>query len=71
MADTTEHSPEQRMERLRSALDEGRLAGVKRALGALHPAEIALLLESLPGPQRKVVWDVVPVDDHIRSLDVP
>ena len=68
MADTTEHSPEQRMERLRSALDEGRLAGVKRALGALHPAEIALLLESLPGPQRKVVWDVVPVDDQGEVL---
>ena len=68
MSDNTEHSTEQRMERLRDALDEGRLAGVKRALGALHPAEIALLLESLPGPQRKVVWGVVPVDDQGEVL---
>ena len=59
MADSAEQSAEDRLDRLRTALDSGRMQGVKRALGALHPAEIALLLESLPGPERKVVWRVL------------
>ena len=28
-------------------------------VNALHPAEIALLIESLPPAQRELVWDMV------------
>ena len=68
MAESAEQSAEDRLDRLRGALDSGRMLGVKRALGALHPAEIALLLESLPGAEREVVWGVVSVDDQGEVL---
>ena len=53
---------EQHRERLRkftAALEEGTLRQVGRMINELHPAEIALLLESLPPAQRHVVWELV------------
>ncbi|KAA3626182.1 MAG: magnesium transporter [Proteobacteria bacterium] len=53
---------EQHRERLRkftAALEEGTLRQVGRMINELHPAEIALLLESLPPTQRHVVWELV------------
>jgi len=44
---------------LHRSLDEGAIADVRRLLSQLSPAETADLLESLPPPQRLVVWDVV------------
>ena len=69
MAETAEQqTAEQRLERLRDALDSGRLVPVRRILKSLHPAEIARLLESLPHNERKVVWGVVDVDDQGEVL---
>ena len=53
---------------LRRALDNGTLAGVRRMLAALHPAEIANLLESLPPHERKLVWELVESDDDGEVL---
>jgi magnesium transporter len=50
-----------RLRALRSALAEGTLRSAHRMINALHPAEIALLIESLPPAQREVVWEFV---DH-------
>ena len=53
---------EQHRERLRkftAALEVGTLRQVGRMINELHPAEIALLLESLPPAQRHVVWELV------------
>lgn len=50
-----------RLRALRTALAEGALRSAHRMINALHPAEIALLLESLPAAQREVVWEFV---DH-------
>ena len=53
---------EQHRERLRkftAALEVGTLRQVGRMINELHPAEIALLLESLPPTQRHVVWELV------------
>ncbi|HEY0719635.1 MAG TPA: magnesium transporter [Gammaproteobacteria bacterium] len=44
---------------LNDALMSGDLATVQYLLGEMHPAEIALLLESLPTDQRRSVWELV------------
>jgi magnesium transporter len=50
---------ERRLTALRAALGQGALRSAHRMVNALHPAEIALLLESLPPAQRELVWDFV------------
>ena len=44
---------------IQAALATGRLRGADRMVDVLHPAEIALLLESLPPGQRALVWELV------------
>lgn len=51
-----------RLKRLRDALESGTLRRVGSEVNSLHPAEIADLLESLPPPQREVVWELVTPD---------
>jgi magnesium transporter len=48
-----------RLEALKRALDQGTARQVHRLVNSIHPAEVASLLESLPSPQRDVVWDFV------------
>jgi magnesium transporter len=48
-----------RLASLRDALATGTLRGARRMINALHPAEIAGLLESLPPPQRELAWELV------------
>lgn len=48
-----------RLAALRAALGSGTLRGAQRMINALHPAEIAHLLESLPPPQRELAWELV------------
>ncbi len=48
-----------RLAALREALAAGTLRGARRMINALHPAEIAGLLESLPPPQRELAWELV------------
>jgi magnesium transporter len=50
---------EERLAALRAALAGGTLRSAHRMVNALHPAEIALLLESLPPAQREIVWEFV------------
>jgi magnesium transporter len=50
---------ESRLSALRAALGQGTLRSAHRMVNALHPAEIALLIESLPPAQRELVWDMV------------
>jgi magnesium transporter len=49
---------------LREALESGTLRQVRLLVHALHPAEIADLLESLPPSERAIVWDLVNDDDE-------
>lgn len=53
---------EGRLSALRAALDQGTLRSAHRMIDAMHPAEIALLLESLPPAQREIVWEFVDPD---------
>ena len=48
-----------RLAALRDALDQGTLRTAHRMVNAMHPADIALLLESLPPAQREIVWEIV------------
>lgn len=50
---------QERLDNLQQALQQNDLNQVRLILAELHPAEIALLLESLPHEQRTVVWDQV------------
>lgn len=59
------------LRRLRRALERGTLQNVQRMLSALHPAEIADLLESLPLEERNLVWELVdPENDGEVLLQV-
>lgn len=68
----TDSGAEQRVRRLRAALESGRWAPVRRQLAALNPAEIAILLASLPERERDLVWEMVdPEDDGEVLLHLP
>jgi magnesium transporter len=56
-----------RLASLRAALGAGTLRGAQRMINAIHPAEIAHLLESLPPQQRELAWELV---DHDLDGDV-
>ena len=46
----------------------GRMRRLKPMLASMHPAETALLLESIPRDKREVVWNLVPEADHGETL---
>ena len=50
---------ESRLAAIQAAISGGQLRGADRMVNALHPAEIALLLESLPPTQREIAWELV------------
>ena len=56
------------VQRIQAALEGGRALTVKRSLHALHPSEIALLVESLPPGVREVVWGMVDAEDRGEVL---
>lgn len=64
----TEQSTDSRLQRLRLALDSGRLQRVQRMLHSLPPAEIGLLLESMPTGEREVAWGLVDPEDRGEVL---
>ena len=64
----TREATETRLRSLREALESGTLRAVRRTVHALHPAEIAQLLESLPPAKREVVWELVDPEDDGEVL---
>jgi magnesium transporter len=54
-----------RIDALHAVLDTGSVIKATRMLNALHPAEVAHLLQSLPPRQRELVWGMV--DDSIEG----
>ncbi len=65
---TTEDQMEDRLSYLHEVLESGRMRRLKPMLHALHPAETALLLESIPRAKRELVWTLVPEEDHGETL---
>ena len=58
-----ESKAESNLGRLREALESGTLRQVGVLVNALHPAETADLLESLPPTERKLVWSLIQPED--------
>ncbi len=52
------------LERVLSALKSGTAPQVQRFVRALHPAEVAHLLEALPPAKRRIVFDLIEDDDQ-------
>lgn len=48
-----------RLQALRDALAEDNLSRAQELINDMYPAEIAVLLESLPGPERITAWELV------------
>jgi len=68
MSDAPEAAPTSRLNELRTALEEGTLRHVRRMVHAMHPAEIATLIESLRSAEREIVWEMVDPDDDGEVL---
>lgn len=69
MNETVEQEPEQlHLEALADALDREAMGDVRAVLADLHPAEIALLLESLPQSERNAVWEQLDDAEHAEVL---
>ncbi len=68
MSDTQDTAPSTRLGELRQALEAGTLRHVRRLVHAMHPAEIATLLESLRPAEREIVWEMVDADDDGEVL---
>jgi magnesium transporter len=49
---------------LREQLDSGGLRSARLMIHSLHPSEIARLLESVPMPERALLWEIVDPDDQ-------
>ncbi|WP_200239946.1 magnesium transporter [Thiohalocapsa halophila] len=54
-----------RLDALHAVLKSGSVVKATRMLNALHPSEMAHVLQSLPPQQRKVVWGMV--DDEVEG----
>ena len=59
MGKSEQFSKEDRLASLSGAIESGSLFSLQRMLNALHPAEIAHLLESSPLEQRKIAWELI------------
>ena len=68
MSDAPEAAPTARLNELRTALEAGTLRHVRRMVHAMHPAEIATLIESLRPAEREIVWEMVDPDDDGEVL---
>lgn len=60
-------TPSAQVTALAEALNSGTMQSVRQMLRALHPAEVAQLLESLPRAQRFIVWGML---DHEHDGEV-
>jgi len=58
----------QQLDSLSTAIEHGALSQVHILLNALHPAEIAHLIESSPVAQRKVLWELVEASNEGEVL---
>jgi magnesium transporter len=59
MTDEVREDTVDRLQALTDALQTGTLSKVRRMMNALHSAEVAHLIESLPPTQREFVWELV------------
>lgn len=68
MPELATQSQDQTIKIITEALQTGTMQRARRILSALHPAEIANLLEALPHSQRGIVWNMLDHDDDGEIL---
>jgi magnesium transporter len=70
MAETTDtaEKTEQNIQALAQALETGTLDNAQGMLNAMHPAEIAHLLESVPPYERAFMWELVDKNNEAEVL---
>ncbi len=68
MPESAAQLQDQTLKVISEALQTGTMQRARRILNALHPAEIANLLESLPYSQRSIVWNMLDHDDDGEIL---
>ncbi len=68
MSDSAAQIQDQTLQVIGEALQTGTMQRARRILNALHPAEIANLLEALPHSQRSIVWNMLDHDDDGEIL---
>jgi magnesium transporter len=69
MSETTTHpKQEHHLQAVADALQSGTVQQLRRLVNALHPAEIAHVLESLPPAHREIVWELVDSDSDGEVL---
>lgn len=68
MTIVTNKNKAERIAILTDAIESGSLNRVQRMLNALHPAEIAHLIESSPPSQRKVAWELIDQENEGEVL---
>ena len=71
----TQHADEDRhqenLRRLNDALEREAISEVYALVRELHPADVALLLESLPEAERDIVWSQLDPDSVAEVLSGP
>ncbi len=59
---------EERLEQLANTIESGSLYQLQRMINAMHPAEIAHLLESSPPSRRRLLWELVDPENEGEVL---
>lgn len=70
MSEINIHAQNQALLAISEALQTGTMQRAKSILNALHPAEIANLLEAIPHSQRIIVWNMLDHDEGEILLNV-
>jgi len=68
MDNQVHQNTEQRLERLSDAIETGSLRQLQSMINAMHPAEIAHLLESSPPSRRRFLWELIEPENEGETL---
>lgn len=68
MKNQLHQNTEERLDNLSKAIKSGSLSQLQGMLNAMHPAEIAHLLESSPPARRHYLWDLIDTENEGETL---
>lgn len=68
MENQVHQNTEERLERLANAIETGSLFQLQGMINAMHPAEIAHLLESSPPARRSFLWELIEPENEGETL---
>lgn len=68
MTKSVHQNTEQRLSRLTNVIESGSLFQLQGMINAMHPAEIAHLLESSPPARRSIIWELIDPENEGETL---